>query len=73
VIAVDHDLPFETARQLKTFEKHVSWIEVSFARIAIPVASVLVAVARVFLFAIEAGTAPQFDPGHVYVARFVAL
>ena len=71
MLAVHHDFPLETARQLKTFQKDVSWIEVSFARITI--AAVLVVVARIVLVPGGAGTTPQFDPGHLYVSCVVAL
>ncbi len=71
VIAVHHNLPFETARQLKTFEKHVSWVQVSFARVTIAI--VLVTVARSILFASRTWTAPQFDPRHLYVSRLVPI
>ena len=45
----------------------------SFARVTIPIAIVLVALARIVRFAIGAWTSTQFNPGHVYVACFVAL
>jgi hypothetical protein len=71
VNTVSHDLAFRAAGQFDAVEEHVSWIDVSFTRIAI--ARVLVAVVSVVRFAIRARPAPQFDPGHVDVSRLVAL
>jgi hypothetical protein len=71
---VEHELAFRAPRQFEAVNEWVSRvIAVSFARVTIPIVTVLVALARIVLFAIGAWTAPQFNPGHVYVARFVAL
>jgi hypothetical protein len=73
-ITVEHELAFRAPRQFEAVNEWVSRIiAVSFVRVTIPIVTVLVALARIVLFAIGAWTAPQFDPGHVYVSRFVAL
>jgi hypothetical protein len=73
-IPVEHNLAFRTPRQFEAVQECVSRIiGASFARVMIPIATVLVAVARVVLFTTGAWTAPQFNPRHVDVSRFVAL
>jgi hypothetical protein len=72
MITVEHDLAFRTSRQFEAIKEWVSRIVgVSFACITIP--SIFVAIARIVLVTGGAWTTPQFDPGHVYVPRFVAL
>jgi len=50
VIAIHHDLPFESAGQFETVEEYISWIAVSFATVPIAVTNV-VKVASIVWFA----------------------
>src|SRR6266542_125822 len=61
MIAVHHDLTFKSARQLEPVEEHVSWIQVSLATVAIPVANIVAV-------AIEPWRTAQFHPSHLNVA-----
>ena len=70
VIAIHHDLAFESARQFEAVEEHISRIEISFA--SVPIANVLVAVANVVLFAIETRLIAHVNPGHLDVANVIA-
>src|SRR2546425_8756989 len=67
MIAVDHDLAFESARQFQTLEKDIAWVAV--ARIPVSFANVLVAVPRVVVTKIKTPFAPEFDPVDVQNAR----
>ena len=52
MIAIHHDLPFESAGQFEAFEEDISRIEISFARVPIAVTNVAT-VARIVWFAIK--------------------
>jgi hypothetical protein len=70
VIAVQHDLPLESARQFEAFEKCVSRIVVSSA--SVPIALTNVATfASIVWFAITSRLMTQFDPRHLDVAGVV--
>jgi hypothetical protein len=71
VIAIDHDLPFESARQLQIVEEGIARVVVPFASVAIPIANMFSAIARVVLDSVRARTAAQFDPRHLDVADVV--
>jgi len=70
VLAIEHDFAFKPARQLEAVDKRVSRIDISFARVTI--ANVLVAVAHVVLFAIEARLIAHLNPRHLHVANVLA-
>jgi hypothetical protein len=70
VLAIKHDLALKPARQLEAVDKRVSRIDISFARVTI--ANVVVAVAHVVLFAIEAWLIPQVNPRHLHIADLIA-
>jgi hypothetical protein len=71
VIAVHHDLPFESAGQFEAFEEHISRIVISFA--SVPIAATNVAtVASIVWFAITSKLMTQLDPRHVDVADVIS-
>ena len=70
MIAIHHDLPFESARQFESFEEHVARIAVSFA--SVPIALTHVAtVAGIVWSAITFRLMTQLYPGHLDVADVV--
>ena len=52
-------------------EERIAWVVVSLAYIAISVADVVRAIARIVLFSVRARTTPQFDPRHLNVAHVI--
>ena len=71
MIAVDDDLAFRSARQFEIVEEGIARVVVPLADIAISIASVVGALARIVLFSVRARTTPQFDPRHLDVAHVV--
>ena len=70
VIAIHHDLAFESARQFEAFEEDISRIAVSFASLPIAVTHVAT-VARIILFAIKSRFMTRLDPRHLDVANVI--
>jgi hypothetical protein len=74
VIAVQDDLPFEAARQLKAVQEYITRVVITFARIVIAcsIASIVITVAGVvFRLTVGCRTASKLDPMDLDVARFV--
>src|SRR5207244_1762315 len=71
MIAVEDDLAFRSARHFEIVEEGIARVVVPLAAIAISVANVVSAIARVILFSVRARAAPQFDPGHLDVSDVV--
>jgi hypothetical protein len=70
VIAVHHDLPFESAGQFEAFEEYISRIVFSFARVRSAVTNVAT-VASILRFAITSMPMTQLYPRHLDVADVV--
>jgi hypothetical protein len=70
VIAIHHDLSFESAGQFEAFEEDISRIVISFATVPIAATNVRT-VARIVWFAIEARRTSQFSPRHLDVAYVI--
>jgi hypothetical protein len=70
VIAIYHDLPFESAGQFEALEEYISRIVVSFARVPIAVTNVAT-VARIVWFAIKSRLMTQLHPRHLDVADVI--
>jgi hypothetical protein len=71
VIAIHHDLPFESAGQFETFEEYISWIAISFASVPIAVTNVAT-VARSVWFAFTLRLMAQLYPRHLDVADIIS-
>jgi hypothetical protein len=74
VIAVQDDLPFEAARELKTVQEHITRVVTTLARIMIArsIVPVVMAVASVvFRLPVGRRTPSEFHPMDLDVARFV--
>ena len=70
VIAIHHDLPFESARELEPLHERLSRIEVSFASVTVAVTNA-VAVVKVVLFAVRSWRTTQLSPRHLNVADVI--
>jgi hypothetical protein len=70
VIAIHHDLPFESTGQFKAFEEDISRIVISFASVAIAVTHVAT-VARIIRFAIKSRFMTRLYPRHLDVANVI--
>jgi hypothetical protein len=71
MIAVEHDLAFESTRQIETFSEHISRIEIPFARIAITVVNVLIAITPIVWVAIRMYLMREVHPRHLDVADVI--
>src|SRR6267143_1013412 len=70
MIAIEHDFPFDSARQLSPSQK-TSWIVVWFVTITITVTKIFVAIAEVIIFAIEFREVSPFNLRHLDVADVI--
>jgi hypothetical protein len=70
VIAIHHDLPFESARQFEAVEEDISRIVIAFASVPIAVTNVAT-VARIVWFAIESRLMTRLYPRHLNVAGVI--
>jgi hypothetical protein len=70
MVAIHHDLPFESARQFKALEEDISRIVIPFASVPIAVANVTTG-ARIVVLAITSRLMTQFYPRHLDVAYVI--